>query len=33
VSVPGESANAVPARADEAMHQAKPARRNTVVRI
>lgn len=33
VSVPGESANAVTARADEAMYQAKQARRNTVVRI
>jgi len=33
VSVPGESATAVTARADEAMYQAKQARRNTVVRI
>ncbi len=33
VSVPGESATAVTARADEAMYRAKQARRNTVVRI
>ena len=33
VSTPGESANAVMARADEAMYQAKQAHRNTVVRI
>jgi diguanylate cyclase (GGDEF)-like protein/PAS domain S-box-containing protein len=33
VSVRGESATAVTARADEAMYQAKQARRNTVVRI
>ena len=33
VSAPGESATAVTARADEAMYQAKQARRNTVVRI
>lgn len=33
VSTPGESANSVTARADEAMYQAKQARRNMVVRI
>ena len=33
MSVPGESATAVTARADVAMYQAKQARRNTVVRI
>jgi diguanylate cyclase (GGDEF)-like protein len=33
VSVPGESATAVTARADEVMYQAKQAQRNTVVRI
>jgi PleD family two-component response regulator len=31
VSVPGESATTVTARADEAMYQAKQARRDTVV--
>ena len=33
VSVPGESATTVTARADEAMYQAKQARRNTAVGI
>ncbi len=33
VSTPGESASSVTARADEAMYQAKQARRNMVVRI
>ena len=33
LSVPGESATEVTARADEAMYQAKKGRRNTVVRI